>query len=207
MASLGVWIFGAGGHAKVVNDCLQASGITLLGWGDDSKTEFEGRHCLSRIELLVTPVAGLWVVAIGENSIRSELARWLLRNVDASFATIVHPSAIISSRVTLGVGTQIAPGVIVNTDSIVGEHVILNTRSVIEHDCRVGDGAHIGPGAILAGGVTIGSEAFLGAGSVVLPGVSVGSSSIVGAGAVVTRNVNPGETVVGVPAYPRPRSK
>ena len=52
--------------------------------------------------------------------------------------------------------------------------------------------------------VRIGSDVWIGGGAIILPGVTVGDGAVIGAGSVVTRDVEPGQTVTGNPARPRP---
>jgi acetyltransferase EpsM len=202
VVGMSLWIFGAGGHAKVIVDSCLAAGKIIAGRADDRCKEFENERCLTRPELLELGHPGPWVVAVGSNTARMEIASWLSDQLGSGFANVVHPSSVLSPRIEIGTGTQVGAAVVVNVDSVIGDHIILNSRSVIEHDCVIGDGSHVGPGAIVTGGVRIGKGVFLGAGSVVLPGIKVGAFATVGAGAVVARDVEEGTTVVGVPAYP-----
>lgn len=116
------------------------------------------------------------------------------------FATIVHPSARVSSKSTLGEGTIISAGVIIGAHTHLARHVIINRGALIGHHTKIGDYATIQPGANIAGLCTIGNAAYIGMGAIVLDHISVGSHSIVGAGAVVTKDVPDNVQVVGVPA-------
>lgn len=116
------------------------------------------------------------------------------------FATVVHPSAHVSSRSTVGEGSVIGAGVVVGAHTSIGRHVLLNRAVLIGHHTTVGDFATIQPGANVAGLCTVGERSFVGMGAVVLDRIEIGSEAIVGAGAVVTRNVPPRTQVVGVPA-------
>jgi acetyltransferase EpsM len=116
------------------------------------------------------------------------------------FATLVHPTARISSKALLGQGCLISPFCSVSAYTTLGEHVFVNRGSLIGHHTRIGNYVTIHPGANVAGMVNIGDGTFIGMGAVVIEKISVGSGSIVGAGAVVTRDVPDRVLVVGVPA-------
>lgn len=198
-----VVIVGAGGHAKVIIDLLQArGGVQLAGCVSRESGEVLGLPWLGDDDALPQILAsGLRqaFVAIGDNRLRAELIR-RLAGLGFSLVNAISPQAIVSSRTMLGTGVAIMPGAIVNVDSIVEDGAIINTAAHLDHDCRIGACAHIGPGSKLAGNVTIGEGAFLGVGTCVIPRRSVGAWSMVGAGAVVVRDIPSHVTAVGVPA-------
>jgi sugar O-acyltransferase (sialic acid O-acetyltransferase NeuD family) len=116
------------------------------------------------------------------------------------FATVVHPSAQVSPRSSLGDGTIVGVGAIVGARTSIGRHVFINRGVLIGHHTVIGDHVSIMPGANIAGNCRIDDAAFIGIGAVVVNNVTVGSHSAVGAGAVVTKDVPPNVQVVGVPA-------
>jgi acetyltransferase EpsM len=116
------------------------------------------------------------------------------------FATIMHPTARISAKSTLGKGTIVSAGVIIAAYTNLGQHVIVNRGALIGHHTKIGDYVTIQPGANIAGLCTIGDSAYIGMGAIVLDRISIGSHSIVGAGAVVTKDVPDNVQVIGVPA-------
>lgn len=116
------------------------------------------------------------------------------------FATVVHPSARISGRSSMGEGTIVSAGVIVATRTHIGRHVFINRGALVGHHTEIGDYVSIMPGANIAGKCRIGDATFVGIGAIVLDGICIGSHSVVGAGAVVTKDVPANVQVVGMPA-------
>jgi acetyltransferase EpsM len=116
------------------------------------------------------------------------------------FATVVHPTARVSSRSTLAEGTFIGPRVVVAAFTSLGRHVIVNRSASIGHHTTIGDHVSIQPGANVAGACEIANAAYIGMGAVVMDTMRIGAHSVVGAGAVVTRDVPAGVLVLGVPA-------
>jgi acetyltransferase EpsM len=200
-----LWIFGSGGHAKVVIDTARMSGkFEVVGCLDDCAERW-GQQILG--VPIVGPISMASVVehgvkqaiiAIGANAARHALTARFGNSV--CWPTLVHPGAMLSSTVTPGEGTVIFAGAVVQADAQIGRHAILNTQSSIDHDSMIGDFSHVAPGAHLAGNVAVGTGAFIGIGASAIPGSSIGEWSIVGAGSTVTRDLPANTTAVGSPA-------
>jgi acetyltransferase EpsM len=122
------------------------------------------------------------------------------RELGFRFATVVHPSARVSSRSSVGEGSIVSAGCVVGARSTLGRHVLLNRGALVGHHTRVGDFATIHPGANIAGACAIGESVYIGMGAVVIDHVSIGSHSIVGAGAVVVADLPERVKALGVPA-------
>lgn len=116
------------------------------------------------------------------------------------FATLVHPSARVSSTSSLGEGSIVSVGVIIASHTHLGRHVFVNRGALIGHHTEIGDYVTIHPGANIAGACRIGDAAYVGMGAVVIDHITIGAHSVVGAGAVVTKDVPDNVLVVGVPA-------
>ena len=201
-----IYVFGAGGHGKVVADVALSTGVVIDGFLDDDAALFGnevlGRRVLGGMEFLSDRLREGTVSIIhgvGGNALRRGVALRCLE-MGAKILTVVHRTATVAPSALLGAGTVVMAGAAVNPDARLGEGVIVNTGAVIEHDCEVGDYAHLSPNAAIGGGVRIGALASLGLCSCALPGVSVGARTVVGAGAVVTGPVPADSVAVGVPA-------
>ncbi len=115
------------------------------------------------------------------------------------FATLVHPTARISPRSSIGEGSIVSAGVIIAAHTQVGRHVFINRGALIGHHTRIGDHVSVLPGANIAGCCEIGNATYIGMGAIVIDKLKIGAHSIVGAGAVVTKDVPAGMLVVGNP--------
>ncbi|SHH38411.1 hypothetical protein [Desulfosporosinus lacus] len=150
-------IIGMGGHSKVVTDIAILNGYKVLGYLDDNEPVGEGRELyLGKIETLprwVRDGVG-FVIAIGNNLVRKAIVE-KYKGLNLDYVKLVHPVAIIGSKVEILGGSVVMPGAIINADARIGEHVIVNTAAAVDHDCVVGDFVHIAQGAVLAGGVKV----------------------------------------------------
>lgn len=205
MSAEPVILLGAGGHSKVVLASLEAAGRRVAAILDDDPST-AGRRVLGievtgPVERLDSLGAVEAVIAIGDNRMRRQLvprAEGICPSL--SWATAVHPAAVVHPSARLGPGTVVFAGAVIQPDAVVGAHAIVNTGASVDHDCQLGDFVHVAPGARLGGGVTVGEGVLLGIGCAVLPGRSVGAWAVVGAGATVTEDVGDGWTVAGTPA-------
>lgn len=203
-------ILGAGGHARVLIDCIQTSGAAEIHGILDPDQE---RWGLTMLEVKILGgdelMAGMidegvnfFVVGLGgtgDNTARRRLFEMGLSHGLKPF-TVIHPTSIHSSSASIGAGSQLLAGSIINAGATIGKNVIINTGAVVEHDCRIEDHAHISTGAKLAGTVQVCTGAHIGIGAAVRQGIVIGQEAVVGAGAAVVKDVPPRTVVVGVPA-------
>lgn len=204
--SADIIILGAGGHARVVADALIACGRRVRGFLDAARMgeQLMGLPVLGGDDLLdsISPSEVELANGIGSAGVMDTRHRVYAAAVARgfSFASVVHPSAIVAPSATLGSAVQVLARAVVQPLAIVGENSIVNTGAIIEHDVVIGSHVHVSPGCVLAGQVRVGDKVHVGIGAVVIQQVSIGTGSFVAAGAVVVTNVADGTRVVGVPA-------
>lgn len=186
-------IIGAGGHAKVVIEIVEAMG------GQISELVDQHSGATQLLDYLVTAVPAVAgtkaLIAIGSNAVRKKLAA----EMRLTFGLAVHPAAVVSGRSGLGEGTVVMAGAVINTGVNIGKHCIINTNAAVDHDCRLADYVHISPGASLAGNVIVGEGSHIGIGSSIIQGVTIGNWATIGAGAAIIEDVPDHAVVVGVP--------
>lgn len=193
-------IYGASGHGKVIWEIAEACGYEIHHLIDDAK---ESKNILKLhsqpLEAFLHQPDLRVALGIGANQARMTVMQKIQEH-QLEIITLIHPSAIISHRASIGEGTVIMPRVVINAETKVGKGVICNTGCIIEHDNVIGDFAHISPNAALAGNVEVGEYSHIGIGACVIQGVKIGKNVTVGAGAVVICDIPDGATVVGNPA-------
>lgn len=116
------------------------------------------------------------------------------------FATLIHPTARVSSKASLGEGCFVSPCSVVSAYTVLGDHVFVNRGALVGHHTRIGDYVTLQPGTNVAGMVTIGSGTYVGMSAAVLDKLNVGSDCVIGAGSVVVKDVPDSVQVLGVPA-------
>lgn len=193
-----MFLYGASGHGKVIEDILSVNGIVTQGFIDDNKSlkVFSNKPVFhSLIDSHFNAAIDKIIVSIGNNLIRKQLTE----SLHVNFGIGIHTSAVLSARAKIGEGSVVMANTTINADSTVGKHCIINTNASIDHDCVIEDFAHISPNVALAGDVHVGEGTHLGIGSCVIQGVRIGKWVIIGAGSVIIADVPDFAVVVGNP--------
>ena len=190
-----MYLYGAGGHAKVIRDILEACSVPFSGVVTDNPDEklFMEKEIIHSLEEVDEAI-----ICVGNNRTRKHLAEEL-SHVGISFGIAVHPSVIMSKYASVDEGTVIMQGAVVQSCTKIGKHCIINTAASIDHDNLLGDFVHISPHATLCGEVEVGEGTWIGAGSVVKQCVRIGKWSIIGAGSVVVNDIPDGVLAYGNP--------
>ena len=192
-------LIGGSGHAKVIMDCIRASGGEIAGILDDglaAGSQVLGVPVLGKTAEYEAYLSHPFVIAIGSNPVRRRIAE----RMTVRWGTVVHPSAVVSPHAILGAGTVVMPGAVVNAGAVVGNHCIINSGAVVEHDNTLADFVHISPNAALGGTVTVGAESHIGIGACVRNNVNICGGCTIGAGAAVVKNITEPGVYAGVPA-------
>lgn len=187
-----IYIYGASGHGLVVADIARVCGYDNIIFIDDGENEYLTFEDIKNNNSIAI------TFGIGSNSIRAKLFE-KVKNSGFKIVSLIHPSSIISSSVTIGYGTVIMPNVVVNAKAVIGDGVVLNTASVIEHECYIEDFVHISPNVALAGNVTVCKLTHVGIGSNVIQCITIGNNTIIGAGSTVVKNIENFKKAYGNP--------
>ncbi len=203
-------IIGAGGFAREVLDIFEAcedagQDYEVLGYLVEAQYGLPGtlindKPILGGFDWLTEHASEVEVIcAVGDPVVRKRL---VARSQDcgARFGNIIHPSAVLTRRVTMGEGIVITAGCIFTNQIRIGNHVHVNLHCTIGHNAALEDFTTLGPGVHVSGWVTLGEGCYVGSGAVIIDRKSAGAWSVVGAGAVVISDVPPYSTVVGIPA-------
>lgn len=116
------------------------------------------------------------------------------------FATIIHPTAVISKYAEIGKGTCIQPFVSVGPNTVIGNHVQIYAQALIGHGAKIDDYSYVANNACIGADVQLKEGAYLGTNATTLEFVKLGKWSITGIGAVVLKDVEDYAKVVGNPA-------
>ena len=203
-----VVIIGAGGFGREVQDIFEAcNDVTpqydILGYLVDKQY---GAPCSIINDL---PILGDldWlekhkdvhvICAVGASHLRWQLIQ-RVNTIGVSYCNIIHPSVVMTKRVSLGYGVVITAGCILTNNIRIGNHVHINLDCTVGHDVVLEDFVTLSPGVHVSGNVTLREGCYIGTGANIIEKVTIGEWSIVGAGSTIITNVPANTTVVGVP--------
>lgn len=208
-----VVVIGASGFGRESLDVLEAmrengANIDVLGVVDDAPSQANSKRLKDRgipylgniEEWIKTDTSDInYVLGIGNPAVRRRLTK-RLEGLGIQPLTIIHPTAIVGSRFTIGSGAIICAGAVISTNVRLGKHVHINPNATIGHDSELKDFVSVNPGAVVSGDVVVEEETLLGANSTVLQGIRVGARTVVGATSCVTKDLPSDVVAKGVPA-------
>ena len=137
----------------------------------------------------------MFVIAITDYKIKKKITN-ILKNKNAKFRSVIHPTAIISEYSELGTGVIIYPFSSISSDTSVGSFTIVNVGAAIGHDVTVGEYSFIGTNTVLGGWSAIGNECYIGSGSFIAQRSIVENKSKVSSNVSVFCKIKRGEIVM-----------
>ena len=202
-------VYGAGEFGSLIANVLSYhDDLLIAAYGDDdpqkSADHIDGTPVFGQEDLLDFAKQNnikLAITAIGNNNVRAEKFN-LLKNTGFQMISIVHPQALIDTKVSYGDNVIIEMGTAIHTHSKIGNNVFLGGDALIGHHNVIGDHVLVGGNVSFGGSVVVEDYVSLGVGASIKPGIRLGKGSVIGVGAAVIKDVEPGTTVVGVPAKP-----
>jgi len=144
-------IIGAGGYGQTVSDLAVQSGkYSEVLFLDDNEELLKTGKTIGRCSDYVNFRNAEIYPAFGNNTGRLE---WINKLLSEGFSvpTIIHPSAYVSPRASVEIGTVVLPKAVINTGVKVEKGCIINCGAIIDHGCIIEDGCHICLGAIVKG--------------------------------------------------------
>lgn len=138
-------ILGAGGYANTVRDVAEQMDYEIAAMLDD---KLPHQPLASFIDYIAPDTC--FIPAFGNNVFRLQ---WCERITVAGgiLVSLIHPSAYVSPKASVGAGVVVLPHAVVNTGTILNDGCIINIGAIVDHDCILEPGVHIAPGAIVKG--------------------------------------------------------
>lgn len=104
-------------------------------------------------------------------------------------ANIIHPSAIVSSYVSMGIGNLIFANTRIGPFSKLGDNNVVSSYCNIEHHNSIGSHNTFGPGVLFSGSCSVANQNRFGTGVFIEPNVNIGSNCVIASGIILMQNV------------------
>lgn len=201
-------IVGAGGFGRELLQWVKdINSVTptwnVLGFIDDNPEALKGYECDYKV---IGGISGCvphddvrYAMAVANPGTKERISQEM-RLRGAQFASIIHPTALISNYARIGEALVMYPNSVVTVNVAIGDFVTI-LSSGVGHDATIGDYCTISSYCDVTGGVTLGRRVFMGSHVTITPGRRVGDDAFVAAGSVVMTNVRAGYRVYGNPAH------
>lgn len=175
----------------------------IKGFIDDNLEALDELRCnvpiLSTIDDYKLEPDDEFVCCIGNGKIRKIVVD-KLKAKGASFATIIHPSAVVADTSILGEGVIVYPFSIISDNVVIGAHCIINSHTSIGHDSELGEYCTISAHCDVTGKCKLDNYVFMGTSSNMVPSTKIGDNVEICAGSTVIGRVRAGNKVLGNPA-------
>lgn len=215
MTSREIIIIGCNGNCVDIAETIEllaarGDAVKLVGFLDDAApaqgTTVAGYPVLGRIADASRFPTASFVNGIGSPK-SYRVKPDIIARVNAGpecWATIIHPTAVVSRHAKIGSGTVLLANVSVGAGAVIGSHCVVLQNTVVSHDSTVGDYTALATGVCVSGGCTIGENCYLGSNVSIREGVHIAPGALIGIGAVVVKNLRENCIAYGNPARERP---
>ncbi|MGL2964106.1 NeuD/PglB/VioB family sugar acetyltransferase [Flavobacterium sp. RSB2_4_14] len=200
-------IIGASGFAREMYDLALAcygnqSDFRIKGFLSDNPSNIEdlGYPPVLNTVTDYEPVDGdVFFCAIGNLYHRKKTVEIILSK-GGKFINLIHPTAIISPSVKLGIGVGIKSFCVLASDVTVEDFTFLQSSVIMGHDVHIGRFCQVNSFSFFAGYVRVHDMVSVNAGVRIIQNIVVEEESVVGIGSVVLHRVRKNTTVFGNPA-------
>ena len=135
-----VIVYGAGEFGSLISNIISYhSDLNIVAYGDDDTEKIgqliDGSPILNDEDLLKFVQENrikYAITSIGNNKIRAEKYN-LLKSRGLQMISLIHPQALIDTKVTFGDNVIIEMGTAIHTNSSIGNNVFLGGDSLIGH--------------------------------------------------------------------------
>lgn len=199
-------ILGAGGFGREilswVPECFPAGDYRLKGYLDQDPGRLDGFDV--PVPVLAAPgdyqvqPEDHFLVAVGDPAAKERVVEPILAQ-GGQFLTMVHPSAVVASNASIGVGVVLYPFVGVSSLAVLRDFTHLNFYASVGHDVEIGAYSTLSPYATVNGMCSIGRSVFMGTHTSVAVGATVGDRTKISSNSCVMKSVGADQFVFGVP--------
>jgi sugar O-acyltransferase (sialic acid O-acetyltransferase NeuD family) len=135
------------------------------------------------------------VIAISTSVAARERFRTICADYGIPLSNAIHPTASLSSSVTMGSGNVVCAFCHFGNNTMVGDNNFISAYNSYDHHNCVGNNISTGPGCMVSGSVTIDDNVRMGAGIFIEPLVHIGRNVGIASGSIITASIDPDHVV------------
>ena len=191
--------------ASTIEDCKKAGqDIECAGFLNDNEKEINGYPVLGGIQNNDwKQFSEEYSFIYAMSNVKQAPERYeMLKNLGIPaerFATVVHPTAVVSGKAELGHGVVLMPFTLISPNVKIGNHSQLYAQSFVGHDTVLGEMVFVANNASIGGRIHVKDGAHVGSNSSIVERIEIGRFAVVGIGAVILKSIAEREKVVGNP--------
>lgn len=142
-----------------------------------------------------------FLLTMGDVEIRKDLFL-RIKAKGGDVPTLIHPSATVSKRASLGEGVIVMQQSVVQADVQIGDNTVITIHSAISHSVAIGKHCFISGNNLIGAYVSIEDGCWLGQGCLIVSGTTnvIGHDSVLGAGSVLRGDMRSECLYMGNPA-------
>lgn len=202
-----ILIIGAGGYGRELLQWIKDINKVkptweIAGFLDDNLNALDGIECdypiLGRASDWRPADDEVFALAIGNPRTKEKIVD-SMKARGAMFATVIHPTATLTSFSKYGEGLVMFPQSKLSVNSSVGDFVTI-LSSGIGHDVEIGDYTTVSGACSILRNAKIGKRVFLAANVAISNDIVVGDDAYIGIGSIVVKDVAVGQKTFCNPA-------
>lgn len=169
------------------------SQYNIIGFIDDDEskwnTEINGYKVIGGIEYLKSiNYKGEVIIALANYKIKKSIID-KLKDLDITYATIIHPDNRLHNTVKVGQGTIIYGDVSISPNVCIGNHNIISSKSLMGHDCILEDYISTFWNVIIAGNNVIAEGTLIEASVSIIQNIKIIKPTMIKAGKIISETI------------------
>lgn len=191
-----LFIIGAGGFGRELLQWVKDINVveptwSIQGFIDDDVNALDGVECdysiVGSLSKCQPEEDEYYALAIADPHTKEKIVNEMKKR-NMRFASIIHPTAILTQYSHYGEGLIMFPNAKLSVNSTVGKHVTIMSSGV-GHDVKVGDYCTLCGNVTVIRNVVIGDRTYIASNVALNAGVHVGNDCYIGMGSMISRDV------------------
>ena len=195
-----IYIYGAGGRAKLIKEVLIRSGEKLknIQLIDDLKKKYKNSSYL--IKNFKKKIDKLYI-GISDPKIQEKKILYIKSKlINVNNDPLIDPSVTLKSNIKIGRNVIILENASIGPDVRLGNNVFVGSQTIINHDCHIKKFTTIGHGANLAGNVRIDEYCIVGISTTFKQNTVIEKNVKIGSGSNIIKRCRKNSIYIGNPA-------